>query len=87
MQQIWKWEISPDCELEMPEGAKILTVQEQHSKPMLWALVYPVMKTEIRKFNTYGTGHPIAEEPGKYIGTFQLDKGNLVFHVFEELKI
>jgi hypothetical protein len=31
----------------------------------------------------YGTGHPVVDEPRKYVGTFQMRGGLLVFHVFE----
>ena len=32
----------------------------------------------------YGTGHKVKDNPGKYINTFQVSNGNLVFHVFDE---
>jgi len=37
-----------------------------------------------RTFAIYGTGHKHEHVEGTYIGTFQLDGGSLVFHVFEE---
>ena len=34
-------------------------------------------------FVTYGTGHDVPDEPGQYVGTFFMNGGSLVFHVFE----
>ena len=72
----------------MPEGAEILTVQIQNDVPYLWALVDPEARTEIRGIAMFGTGHPIDYDigaSGRYISTFQLRNGELVFHVFENL--
>lgn len=84
MKTIWKYEISPCCKIQVPKNGKVLTVQVQRNQPCLWILVDPNAKKEVRKFVTYGTGHEIKYENGKYIGTFQIDNDNLVFHVFEE---
>jgi len=71
----------------MPRGAEILTVQTQNEIPCLWALVNPEEKeTDARFIEMVGTGHPIANDMAterKYIGTFQLYGGTLVFHCFE----
>jgi hypothetical protein len=90
MKTIWKYELKPECELEMPLGAEILTIQMQFGEdtvpfehPRLWALVDLGVEKEKRSFCTYGTGHSLPDKPGRYIGTFQLDSGSLVFHVFE----
>ena len=82
---IWKWFVGPnETVVSIPIGAEILTVQEQYGEPKLWALVDPSAEKEERKFVVYGTGHPVKENPGKYINTFQMNGGTLVFHVFEE---
>jgi len=83
MKEIWKWSLGPETIIEIPVGAKILTVQEQYGEPKLWALIDPTAAKESRRFLVYGTGHKITEENGIYIGTFQLDNGYLVFHAFE----
>jgi hypothetical protein len=31
----------------------------------------------------YGTGHDMPDDPGQYVGTFQMHGGALVFHLFE----
>ena len=72
----------------MPKGAEILTVQSQHDVPQLWALVDPTQPTEERCIEIFGTGHPIRYDMGverKYIGTFQVDGGQYVFHAFERI--
>lgn len=72
--------------LSLPKGAEILTVQTQFEHPCLWALVDPYATVETRVFRLAGTGHPIAFDIGsvyKYINSFQLQGGNLIFHLFE----
>jgi hypothetical protein len=83
MKTIWKWTLGESTVIEMPRDAKILTVQEQHGRPQLWALVDTDAPKVHRVFNIHRTGEPMPIEPGHYIGTFQLDNGACVFHVFE----
>jgi len=83
MKEIWKYKLEPRTELEMPEGARILSVQNQHEQPCLWALVEVSMPKVKRMFTIYGTGHSLPANPGNYLGTFQLQMGAFVFHVFE----
>jgi len=73
--------------LDLPEGARPLTVQMQGSQPCLWALIDPSRPKTLRVFRLAGTGHPI-EDPGalSFIATFQMSNGMLVFHVFEQLE-
>lgn len=87
MKTIWKYELkNTDRQIiEMPANAIVLTVQVQYGGPCLWAIVNPNTKLkETRSFNIYGTGNPVPQSPGIYIGTYQLCEGQLVFHVFEE---
>jgi len=91
MKTIWKFEfkVQDDIKIEMPIGSEILTVQEQEGQSCLWALVDPDYSTEIRRFDLFGTGHPINENivtSRKYIGTFQMESGKFVFHLFEKVK-
>lgn len=88
-QVIWKFPLkTTDAQkLSLPKGAEILCVQTQFNEPCLWALVEEG-NTEFRVFETFGTGHPVHCDMGvdrKYIGTYQLDGGSLVFHVFERI--
>lgn len=76
--------------VRLPRGARILCVQNQRETPCLWAVVTVDVESkppnEFRTFLILGTGHPQDKIPAdNYIGTFQLDEGTLVFHVFEDL--
>ena len=87
MQNVFKYTIPVEdyFSLDLPEGAKILTVQEQNGGAQVWALVNSDNPTETRNFRLAGTGHPIKESPDvlDYIGTFQLAGGSFIGHVFE----
>lgn len=87
--EVWKFQLTePKESIEMPVEAQILTVQTQGGIPCLWALGDPSAPKELRCFEVYGTGHPIHYDMAierNYIGTFQINGGSLVFHVFEQL--
>lgn len=89
MKQIWKWTLNVGhTTIYMPEGAEVLSVQSQCDKPCLWALVDPKAKKKKVLFKTFGTGHPISDKEivnTKYIGTYQLDGGVFVAHVFQQI--
>lgn len=86
MKAIWKFPLAErdDQTVSMPDDAQILCVQVQNGTACLWALVEPEAPKAVRRFKTYGTGHQHADIPGKYIGSYQLLGGAIVFHVFEE---
>lgn len=90
MQSVYKYPVSVHdiFTLELPEGARVLTVQAQGGAGVfLWALVDPDAPVEERAFRLAGTGHPINETNVlKYINTFQLQGGALVFHLFEMIQ-
>ena len=87
MKTIWKYTIPvlDIFSLELPQGAKILTVQEQHGNPQIWVLVNSDKTLETRIFRLVGTGHPIEIEDSKleYIGTVQVVGGSFIGHLFE----
>ena len=87
--QVWKFEIDGSRPtFMMPIGSEILSVQTQNEKPCIWALVNSGNHKEERFFEVYGTGHEIHYDMGierKYIGTFQIDNGDLIFHLFERI--
>ena len=95
-QSIWKFELEVrDYQIiEMPKGARILTVQSQHEIPCVWAICdTETYKKENIEFEIYGTGHPFYEgihfgKKQSYIGTFQLRGGSFIGHLFllEEIK-
>lgn len=88
---IWKYKLFDNglirSFLTMPIGAEILTVQRQGNDACIWALVDPDENVLVdRHFVTYGTGHKILVPSGKelkYVGTFQFDYGQHIFHTFE----
>lgn len=85
---IWKFAMNVDdnCHITMPKDAEILSIQTQNGIPCLWALVNPEAEKEVRNFEMFGTGHNIAcNIERKFIGTFQIDRLGLVFHLFERI--
>lgn len=85
MYSIWKFNVSPGSFTAlMPENSKVLSVQTQGGVPVMWCLVDTEEEKLLRQFITYGTGHEIKNpENQEFIGTFQIDGGNLIFHLFE----
>ncbi len=90
MKAIWKYELETvdEQEILMPLGAEILTVQIQYGKPCIWCLVFVKDKGLVinkpRMIKIFGTGHTIEDNyPGVYIGTYQLEGGKGIFHVFD----
>ena len=85
---IWKFQLAVDDGqvIHMPKGARILCVQLQRGVPHLWAVVDEKKPMQPRRIRTIGTGHSFESNSNlAYIGTYQLDGGNLVFHVFEDV--
>jgi uncharacterized phage-associated protein len=71
--------------LDLPIGAKLLSVQAQNEAICIWALVNAAQtETSPWEFFVYGTGHPMYGEidGAAFLGTVQLQRGTLVFHVF-----
>lgn len=70
--------------IDMPAGAVVLDVQEQHEiGPCLWALCDPMAPRGPRTFLVYATGQEIPDASTlRHITTFQ--SGRFVWHVFEQ---
>lgn len=87
MQRIYKYSLalSPYQDIEMPADSTILSLQTQRTIPCLWAVVDPDKPPVNRRFLTFGTGHEVNLPPGKstFIGTYQVEQGQFIFHVFE----
>lgn len=73
-------------EHHLPKGAKFLCVQCQWENPQMWWEVDPnELASERHVFYVVGTGHFIGEqEKLEYRGTFQLQGGAFVGHLYEE---
>ena len=70
--------------IEMPYGAQVLSVQTQRETPCIWALVDSDNWPEKRPFALRGTGHDCSGlNEARFVGTFQLHGGALVFHLFD----
>lgn len=83
--QIFKYPLLQGySQIWMPKNAEVLTVQEQRDFPYIWALIDNTAVLEARGFFVYPTGEVITAPIGKYLGTFQVYNGDLVYHVFEE---
>lgn len=88
MKTVWKFPLAVTNEqrIDLPAGARLLTVQPQGEGVCLWALCDSEAEREPRMIVILGTGHQAPEEnlwQLKYISTFQLQDGALVFHAFE----
>lgn len=82
---IWKFLVDPNgSSISLPRGAIVRHVGVQYGEVFIWAEVDPEAKKELRQFRAYGTGHKLPPDPGRYIGTFLLAGGSLVFHFYEE---
>lgn len=81
---IWKYAIEPsdNFRVDLPAGAEFLSVQSQFETPQMWWLVDPTAPKAARRFAVHGTGHTIRGVK-TYLGTFQMNEGTLVFHLFE----
>lgn len=83
---VYKYPIALQDEfaVHLPVGARVLCVQVQRGQPFIWAH-HTAESTKVvpRRFRLAGTGHPIVGD-WRYVGTFQLEGGALVFHLFEE---
>jgi hypothetical protein len=87
MKKIYKYSLAlTDTQfVELPLGAEILTVQMQGDRLCLWAMVntLPEAIKKNRRIEIIGTGNPVPTGDLKYISTFQMMDGGLIFHVFE----
>jgi len=84
MKTIWKFPlpIKDEVALKAPAGARWLSLQMQGDTACLWAVVNDTRPEVVYRFRIFGTGHPMPEDVGEYIGTVQLLGGSLVFHLF-----
>lgn len=81
---IWKYILSDHVGKEVyniPRGYQPLTVQVQNGQPCLWVMVNPLAPKVRVTVETVGTGHNITDH-SRYVGSYQLDGGDFVGHVF-----
>lgn len=85
LRKIFKYpiDIADEQFLELPQDARILSVQVQDGIICIWAMVRPDNPTIRRRILVVGTGNPLPDEiwAAHYLGTVQVGRG--VWHVFE----
>ena len=89
---VWKWPLAPADvnSIQVPRGAKFLAVQAQEFSltsgavdlPCVWAEVNAEAPLESVNIYIVGTGHEIPTDAKEYLGTFQIARLGLVFHVY-----
>lgn len=81
MKTVYKY---PLGEVQLPKGAKILTVGYQNENFVMWAEVDTEQVSEHRTFVVFGTGWKMPDLKMSYVGT--IFEGALVCHVYEVLE-
>lgn len=90
MKAIYKYplKITDGLQLELPKDSVVLSVAEQDSHIVLYALVDTVEKEkETHLIRIVSTGHPLPENfllEFSFIGTVKMMNGQLMFHVFKK---
>lgn len=84
MREVWKFRLSLDDhhKVAMPECSQPIMFDMQDGEPTLWAIVDTSLSTVTQRFRLAGTGHPLGDEVGEYIGS--CFDGSFVWHLFEE---
>ena len=90
MRTIWKYQVpfTEQFSLDLPRGAEVLTMQLQREVPTIWVELDSDAPLISRTFALVGTGHPIPEDDVlMYVGTFQVQGGMFVYHLYEKLDL
>ncbi|MBV9690696.1 MAG: hypothetical protein JO202_13420 [Ktedonobacteraceae bacterium] len=86
---IHQYAFLPNGVLELPKGARILTVTVEDGLPFVWALVDPTAGLELRRFHSFSTGECFDAEGLEYLATIHLSGGAegsiTVVHLFEDV--
>lgn len=76
-------EVNDNQIVTMPFGATSLTVAVEHGIPCLWTMVDTSQPLLPQMVSIRGTGHPCDDlDAEDYVGSFYLNDGQFVFHVF-----
>lgn len=85
--EIWKFpipfNIPNPIPMSMPRDAQILHADVQNDEPMVWAMVDTKAPSVTHHVSMFGTGHNIRFDPGRHVGSFLVEGGTYVFHVFD----
>jgi hypothetical protein len=88
MKSIYKYTLPVKSvfQLQLPSGAKLLTVRSQYNTPQLWALVDPEASLAIFSFRLVTTGEIISYGDIiynlDYLGTYELNDGTFIGHLW-----
>ena len=69
--------------ISMPGNARIIHVDVQHDMPCVWAEVELEVSPRDVELYIVQTGMPLPNGEIKYVGTFMLDGGYYVGHVYQ----
>lgn len=75
--------IADEQRVKLPTIARAVAVQVQRGYISMWAEVETSAPLRTYQVLTRGTGHPVPSGYA-YLGTYQIDDGALVFHVYVE---
>lgn len=82
----YRLKITDAPEVLLPRGAQTLSVgppRDGSDELDLWVLVDPNEPVGLIEFRVVGTGNPMPDDCGRFIGTVPVLGGALIFHVFE----
>lgn len=83
----YRLSITDEPRVLMPHKAQVLSVgppRDEGDDLDLWAIVDPHdTDLVLREFRAVGTGNPMPEDCGRFVGTVPVYGGTLIFHVFE----
>lgn len=85
MKRVYKYVLAATEQqvLFLPKGSEVLSVAEQRNDMVLYAMVRDdAGEVERHTVRVHGTGHPVHDDPGRFIGTVNLHGGALMFHMF-----
>ena len=92
MKRIFKYKlpVGNAVKVMMPREHRILCIREQGAhggdEPYIWAIVDDAAENVEHTFRIHGTGHTCEGiESWKHVGTFFLQDGAIVFHVFRPM--
>ena len=85
--RIFKYKLGSRVQdIMMPVGSRIIHVESQFGIPCLWAEVDTGLDVQLnkRRFVIINTGDSIPNSGLRYVGTFFLENGAYVGHVYED---
>lgn len=72
-----------ECQIDIPRGAKILSVGSDLQKRLcLWAVVNDGARPAPRNIRLFLTGESLPDNPGAFVGTTTW--GGLILHAFDQ---